>query len=50
MDVEVEKVVGNYPDETLQSIWSESLPDLDSKKRIAWAYQENICGKAQMWF
>lgn len=49
MDVEIEKVVGNYPNDTLQSIWSESLPQLDTKKRISWAYQENVCGKAQMW-
>ena len=49
MDVEIEKVVRDYPNDTLQSIWRESLPELDSKKRIAWAYQENVCGKAQIW-
>lgn len=49
MDVEIEKIVGNYPDNILSSIWSESLPLLDTKKRIGWAYEENICGKAQMW-
>ena len=49
MDVEIEKVVGNYPNDTLQSIWSESLPLLDAKKRIGWAYEENICGQAQIW-
>lgn len=49
MDFEIEKVVGNYPNDTLQSIWGESLPQLDTKKRISWAYQENVCGKAQIW-
>ena len=49
MDVEIEKVVGNYPNDILQSIWSESHPRIDTEKRIEWAYQENICGKAQMW-
>ena len=49
MDIEIEKVVGNYPNDILQSIWDESFPGIDGKKRIEWAYQENICGKAQMW-
>ena len=49
MDIEIEKVVGNYPSIILSSIWSESFPDLDSKKRIVWAYQENVYGEAQMW-
>lgn len=49
MDIEVEKVVGNYPDNILSSIWSDSLIDIDSKKRILWAYKENVCGKAHLW-
>jgi hypothetical protein len=51
MKFRIERVVDNYPNNVLLSIWEESYPDAHeiNEKRIKWAYQENICGKAQVW-
>jgi hypothetical protein len=51
MDFQIERVVGNYPNNALLSIWKESYPDSNEidEKRIKWTYQDNIYGKAQVW-
>jgi hypothetical protein len=51
MNFKIEKVIENYPNNDLLSIWKESFPDFHEidEKRIKWAYRENICGKPQVW-
>jgi hypothetical protein len=53
MKLDVEKISGEYPQDVIFEIWKESLQDMDTqervKKRINWAYKEDIYGQGQMW-